>query len=284
MLELGNRMIVSWRTFALSLLLGIVVGVAYIGEPIDRVVEAAVGRLAWRPVSGDIVVVALDDKTIEQSVRGDFSMAQHARLVDAINAAGAKRLFIDFTYERRQNDRELPLLTAAVKRMKNRVILAAAAEDAQGDKARLTRLPGPAFGHVQIACIGWEYEFWQVWRIPITLDVDGKLVPGHAFVGYRTGADGRAAEYLETTLLGARTRAGDMAATNFAAARAAGRQRWRRAAARLDGRHGPDYALIDIGAARAYGIIPIGAAERAMRHPPEATPAPAGSSREHGLP
>ncbi len=110
------------------------------------------------------------------------------------------------------------------------------------------------------------------------------LVPGHAFVGYRTGADGRAAEYLETTLLGARTRAGDMAATNFAAARAAGRQRWRRAAARLDGRHGPDYALIDIGAARAYGIIPIGAAERAMRHPPEATPAPAGSSREHGLP
>lgn len=177
MLELGNRMIVSWRTFALSLLLGVIVGVAYIGEPIDRVVEAAVGRLAWRPVSGDIVVVALDDKTIEQSVRGDFSMAQHARLVDAINAAGAKRLFIDFTYERRQNDRELPLLTAAVKRMKNRIILAAAAEDAQGDKAKLTRLPGPAFGNVQIACIGWEYEFWQVWRIPITLDVDGKLVP-----------------------------------------------------------------------------------------------------------
>ncbi|RYD16209.1 MAG: hypothetical protein EOP90_05305 [Lysobacteraceae bacterium] len=110
------------------------------------------------------------------------------------------------------------------------------------------------------------------------------LVPGHAFVGYRTGTDGRAAEYFETTLLGARTRAGDMATTNFAAARAAGRQRWRRAAARLDGRHGPDYALIDIGAARAYGIIPIGAAERAMRHPPEAAPAPAGSSREHGLP
>ena len=110
------------------------------------------------------------------------------------------------------------------------------------------------------------------------------LVPGHAFVGYRTGADGRAAEYLETTLLGARTHAGATAATNFAAARAAGRQRWRKAAARLDGRHGPDYALIDIGAARAYGIIPIGAAERALRHPPEATPAPAGSSREHGSP
>src|SRR5690606_30765248 len=107
------------------------------------------------------------------------------------------------------------------------------------------------------------------------------LVPGHAFVGYRTGPGSRAAEYIETTLLG---QAGATATDNCAAARVAGRRSWRKAAARLDGRHGPDYALIDIGAARAYGIIPIGAAERAIRHPSEAIPAPAGSSRKHGLP
>jgi EAL domain-containing protein (putative c-di-GMP-specific phosphodiesterase class I)/CHASE2 domain-containing sensor protein len=173
-----KSLMISWRTIGLSLLLSVVVGVASIGEPVDRVLEAAVGSLAWRPVSGDIVVVALDDKTIAQSARGDFSMAQHAQLVDAIDAAGAKRLFVDFTYERRQNDRELPLLTAAVKRMKDRVILAAAAEDARGGTAQLTRLPGPAFGpDVRIACIGWEYEFWQVWRVPIALDVNGTLVP-----------------------------------------------------------------------------------------------------------
>ncbi len=110
------------------------------------------------------------------------------------------------------------------------------------------------------------------------------LVPGHAFVGYRTGKDGRATEYLETTLLGAPMPAGAAAGTHFHAARAAGRERWRKAAARLDGRHGPDYALIDIGAARAYGIIPIGAAERAITDTSEATPAPAGPPREHGLP
>ncbi|WP_440243943.1 hypothetical protein [Dokdonella sp.] len=108
------------------------------------------------------------------------------------------------------------------------------------------------------------------------------LVPGHACVGYRTGAG---AQYFETTLLGAvRGRDGGRAATNFAAARAAGHARWQRVAARLDGRHGPDYALIDIGTARAYGIIPIGAGERASRPSPEATPAPAGSSRQRGLP
>jgi len=108
------------------------------------------------------------------------------------------------------------------------------------------------------------------------------LVPGHAFVGYR---DGERAEYFETTLLGAAGGRADSAAANhFAAARAAGHARWRRVAARLDGRHGPDYALIDIGTARAYGIIPLGAGERASRHPSEAPPAPAGSSRQRGLP
>ena len=48
-------------------------------------------------------------------------------------------------------------------------------------------------------------------------------------------------------------------AANFEAARSAGRARWRRAASRFDRRHAPDYALIDIGTARSYGIIPLGA-------------------------
>ena len=77
------------------------------------------------------------------------------------------------------------------------------------------------------------------------------LVPGHAFVGYRN-ADG-SAEYLETTLLGARAGAVD----SFERARAAGRARWRRAAAKLDGRHAPEYAIVDVRKARRIGILPF---------------------------
>jgi len=85
------------------------------------------------------------------------------------------------------------------------------------------------------------------------------LVPRHAFVGYRApGAKDWV--WLETTLLGT---------AGFDAALRAGAARWRKAAARLDGHHAPDYALIDLGTARAYGIIPIGAALRAAEHPSE---------------
>lgn len=178
-----KTLIISWRTIGLSLLLAVVAGLSSVAEPIDRVIEAAVGRLAWRPVSGDIVVVALDDRTMAHALRGDFSAAQHARVINAIDRAGARRLFVDFTYERRQSDRDLPLLTDAVKRMKSRIILAASAKLAAGDRIAMASFPSPAFGSdARVATIGWKYEFWQVWRIPFAVDIDGKLIPSFSSV------------------------------------------------------------------------------------------------------
>ncbi len=99
------------------------------------------------------------------------------------------------------------------------------------------------------------------------------LVPGHAFIGFYVDADAQRAAYLETTLLGASVAqtksptgfAADVVSTpqnritlsSFTAALAAGRARHARVAGKLDGRHRPDYAVLDIGAARAFGIQPI---------------------------
>ena len=99
------------------------------------------------------------------------------------------------------------------------------------------------------------------------------LVPGHAFVGFHLDADGNRAAYLETTVLGAAPpplpalpafasafspdAAARLDIARFAAALTLGRRRYNQAAARFDARHRPDYALIDIGAARAFGIAPI---------------------------
>ncbi|HEX5125052.1 MAG TPA: hypothetical protein VFV97_17540 [Rhodanobacteraceae bacterium] len=84
------------------------------------------------------------------------------------------------------------------------------------------------------------------------------LVPQHAFVGFYTSGNRSQPEFLETTLLG--TDAGHLprgAASSFDAARAAGRLHFNRVAGRLDKAHRPDYALIDIETARAYGIVPL---------------------------
>ncbi len=99
------------------------------------------------------------------------------------------------------------------------------------------------------------------------------LVPGHALVGFYTDAAARHAVYLETTLLGtpapapadlpeyaieidtsSATRA---SLASFDAALRAGAARHAHVAGKLDGRHRPDYGIIDIKAAREFGIQPI---------------------------
>jgi hypothetical protein len=93
------------------------------------------------------------------------------------------------------------------------------------------------------------------------------LVPGHAFVGFYADNGRHEAEFLETTLLGFQKpldisgenadQVRRRAVAGFDAARRAGRERYRLAVPKLDGRHRPDYALIDISTARAYGIMPL---------------------------
>ena len=103
------------------------------------------------------------------------------------------------------------------------------------------------------------------------------LVPQHAFVGFYTADHKSRPEFLETTLLGTDARHLPRGApSSFDAARVAGRLRFNRVANRLDKAHRPDYALIDIETARAYGIVPLTAREsvRERRHGVAARAAP----------
>jgi len=107
------------------------------------------------------------------------------------------------------------------------------------------------------------------------------LVPGHALVGFYADANSRHALYLETTLLGTQVAAlqalpayaadiDTSAATraslaSFDAALRAGAARYAQVAGKLDGRHRPDYAVIDVRAAREFGIQPITVGEEATQ-------------------
>lgn len=168
----------SWRTIGISVLMCIVAGILGVTDPIDRISESAIGRLAWRSVSGDIVVVALDDRTLQAHSNSDFGPAEHGKIVDAINSAGAKRLFIDFLYDRRLRDRDFPKLTQAVKRMGDKAVLAVEAKSTRPEDTQISGLPNSAFGaNAKHATIGWEYQFWQVWRLSTAISVNDRILP-----------------------------------------------------------------------------------------------------------
>ncbi|NIJ35496.1 EAL domain-containing protein (putative c-di-GMP-specific phosphodiesterase class I)/CHASE2 domain-containing sensor protein [Sphingopyxis panaciterrae] len=181
MFKLGNKMIVSWRTLALSLLLSLAVGFSGIGIPVDRILGAAAANVVNRPVSGDIVVVALDDRSLALSPNASFSMTQYARVVEAIDRAGAKRMFLDFFFDRRENDRDFPQLTSAIRKMGDRAVLAVATKGVPGTDRNRSIFPNPAFGTAaKRASIAWDNEFWQVWHLPLAYVADGQLLPSFA--------------------------------------------------------------------------------------------------------
>ncbi len=179
----NTRMIISWRAFALTLLVSLIVGISSASELGDRMLDAAVGRLGSRPVSGDIVVLALDEATMASSHNRDFTPTQYAQVVDRVNKAGAKRLLIDFYFDRRENDRDFPLLVSAVKKMGDRVVLAVPTRTDPGTGEKISIFPSPEFGSkVPIASIAWDIEFWQVWRLPVSYVADGRMLPSFASV------------------------------------------------------------------------------------------------------
>ena len=181
--KLGQKMIVSWRTLALSLLLSIIVGISGAGELPDRLIASLTSQFAYRDVSGDIVVVGVDDRTLGASRGGEFSRRDHAALIRAIDRAHAKRLFIDFDYQRPDDYGGLKSITAAVRAMGKRAVLGVPTRSVPGSDRVVTIFPDPSFGkQATQASLAWEYQIWQVWDVPLMYNAAGRLLPSFAAV------------------------------------------------------------------------------------------------------
>lgn len=179
----NNRMIISWRSFGFTLLVSLLIGLSSAAEIADRLIDVGAARFANRPVSGDTVILALDQRTMDASPNHDFSMSQYANMVDAVNDAGAKRLFIDFYFDRREQDSDFHRFVSAVRRMDDRVVLAVPTRAVSGTGEKTTIFPSPKFGpDTRIASIALDTELWQVWRLPITYLADGRKLPTFASI------------------------------------------------------------------------------------------------------
>src|SRR3546814_17838605 len=84
----------------------------------------------------------------------NFDVSHHAQLISAVDASPAKRLFVDFSFERRLKDRDFPQLANAVRHMGDRIVLAVPGSSTTGTTAVVDYWPDPAFGtRAQLACI-----------------------------------------------------------------------------------------------------------------------------------
>lgn len=165
---LSNRsQIISVRSLLLSMLVAGLVGLAGISLPIDLVINAARIAMFDHKASGDIILVGVDDKSLQASENGAFSRREHAKLIDRINAAGARRLLVDFTYVNSKAKGDLKVVADAVKRMDDRIVMATRPFDDPVSGKTVDFAQDPIFGEkAKWGSITVTYSLWMIWDLP----------------------------------------------------------------------------------------------------------------------
>jgi len=119
-----------------------------------------------------------------------------------------------------------------------------------------------SFGNAEANCVDGTVLLAAVLR-KIDLNPALVMVPGHMFLAFELSPGGERS-YLETTLIGdglpAKGKESDDAAfANFRRASERGHALFQKSRANFSDRSKPEYQIIDIGAARDLGVVPIGA-------------------------
>ena len=160
------------------LLLALLFGFAGFGEPLEDVLRIARNKVHQHSVSGDIVLVEIDEKSLRAIDNWPWPRATQAKMVNMIDAMGPKSIALDIVYTGPSNPADDRTFADALNRS-GKVTLAAQTRlgEQQGKQER--GLPIAAFAkYAKVASIATLFN-WQgaVLRTNYATTIDGKFMP-----------------------------------------------------------------------------------------------------------
>ena len=166
------------RLLLWPLLAAIVFGLIGFGEPLEDGLRIARNALHDHPVSGDIVVVEVNEESLRRIDNWPWPRSTQARVIDEISRLGAKRIALDILYTGPSEPKEDRALSEAIRRAGNVTLVA---------QTRLGDLSGrPERGvpiddfarHAEVTSVAAPFNWWgAVWELPYQSMVDGKTIP-----------------------------------------------------------------------------------------------------------
>ena len=170
----SRRRIVAW-----ALLIGLLCGFFDLPLPIEDTFRAA--RSAARLHSSDksIVVVSIDDRTLNNLNASDTRRDQDAEFLDTLFRMGAKRVFFDRAYADSTVPEQDQAFVDALKRHSPNVALGLMPDFPQSDGSTISILPNAIFRpHAKVVSIvGAEGPFGLSTLFPTHSVVGGKVYP-----------------------------------------------------------------------------------------------------------
>lgn len=171
------------RGLVIALILALIIGLTGFGAPLETGVQIGRDVLRRSAVSGDIVIIAKDDRSAKLYGGIPWARRYDAQLVDRLREMGARRIVYNAIMADPSNKVDDDLLAAAFDRAKGLVWLGAQRGDIEKSTTE-SILPTPLFrdktrqAHFNL----WYGLFGEVDRVLGNVTIDGVLYPSQADV------------------------------------------------------------------------------------------------------
>lgn len=179
-----------WRTLLWIAIAGLIFGVFGIGDMADDLLRTARNNLHMHKASSDLVVIKIDDDSLRAVGRWPWPRRYHARLIDELTKAGAKRIFFDVLFHEESDPVDDRILSQSLERS-GRVILAARGSNDRDYVNGTAELPPAIFtSHARVGSISAHFDgFNTVKELPFGLSNHGKPIQSYSsLLSGRSGA------------------------------------------------------------------------------------------------
>ena len=176
------------RTLALAGVIGLIVGSLTLLSPLENVLKVVGNRLRMHPASGQIILVAVDDRSLAELKAQPWPRAYYADIIRRLHAAGASRIIVDADTSRSESPRRDRAFQTALRLGRPNVWLTAHSSIDEIGK-RYDSLPLAAFSrYSKTANANTWVERGTVWTQLYAVSSRGYLLPSVASVlGGRSG-------------------------------------------------------------------------------------------------
>jgi len=167
------------KALVLALVVGLVFGVAQVGEPLENAIKVVRTKVRSHPASGSIVLIAIDDRSVGESGSAHWNGSQLASLVRQADAAGARRIHLDAELGNVGTPTQQADLEAALATARAPILLPARFTINPVSGARSESLPPARFArHARLANTNL-FVWWDdaVWRHPYAAQVGNRRLP-----------------------------------------------------------------------------------------------------------
>jgi EAL domain-containing protein (putative c-di-GMP-specific phosphodiesterase class I)/CHASE2 domain-containing sensor protein len=181
-----------WTLLLWTAVAGLVFGLIGFGEIAEDWLRVARNRLHWHNASGDIVLVKIDDSSLREVGRWPWPRRELARSIDQLTDAGAKRIFLDFTFYDPTNGQDDRIFADALRRSKEVYLAARTRSGTDRNFAVGSSTQAEFAKYAKLGNISAHYNYQNaIWQLPYALETNGTALPSFAtLLANRAGTPG----------------------------------------------------------------------------------------------